>query len=97
MQISVWKNDKIAESVDSLIYTFQIHWKKKMELNKILNQIRGSESGSGWNPKKKENIFIVKREFSSEKEFKDLVKKLDYKIELITKTGKRRILNARKR
>ena len=54
MQISVWKNDKIVESVDGLIYTFQIHWKRKMELNKILNQIKGNESGSGWNPKKKE-------------------------------------------
>jgi len=97
MQISAWKNDKIIGAVDRLIYTFQIHWKKKMELNSILSQIKGSESGSGWNPKKKENISIIKREFSSEKEFKELVKKLDYKVELITKTGKRRILNARKK
>ena len=97
MEISVWKNDKVSDSIETLTYTFQIHWKKKMELNRILGQIKGSESGTGWNPTKKENISIIKREFSSEKEFKELIRKLDYRVELITKTGKRRILNARKK
>ena len=56
MEISVWKNDKVSDSIETLTYTFQIHWKKKMELNRILSQIKGSESGTGWNPTKKENI-----------------------------------------
>ena len=77
VKISAWKSDKDEKSVT---YIFQIQAKSIRVLKKITKSLSGQETGSGYDPKNKENILLIKKVFPSCEEFNMFLNNFEFKV-----------------
>ena len=81
------------------LYTIQATFKGKREKNTLTKEAMGwKHAGEGYNPHTDRLIMLLKRSFEDRKSWRTFAKTLSFPIEeLNCKTGKKRIINARRR
>lgn len=80
LAITVWRQGK---ENTSQVYMFQLQAKSIRLLKKVVKAIQGTNSGIGYDKKKKENIMLIKKCFSSVDKFKEFINNFEYKVERV--------------
>jgi len=80
IKIAAWVQGKEKDRITCI---FQLEARSIRLLRQVAKQIAGSESGEGFNPKNKERILLIKRDFFSVKDFNKFKKNFKYEIERV--------------
>ena len=80
VRIAMWRQDREEEK---LTYMFQLQAKSLRLLNHVVKSIQGSAVGSGFDQKKEERIFLIKKCFLSQFEYKNFISNFEYTIEKV--------------
>ena len=95
MEITAWKEFK--EEDNSIRCRLQLHYKDGRRVKTLIKQLTGwKECGSGYNPKKKEEILLFVKKFKSDYMWKKFLKEFPYSIREKLRNNKERVYNANK-
>ena len=88
----MWKVSKESDT-----YVFQIASDSKRLLNRAIKEVGGKESGTGFGTNRKRSIVILQRDFKDKESLKEFADGLSFNLLEISKTGKERIINAKRK
>ena len=90
-----------AEKLDtdkSIIYRLQAKIKGKREMNRLFKELDGwNQCGEGYDRKQEKTILLLMREFEDKRSWLKFAKTLSFPVEEVRKSGKRRVINARRK
>lgn len=86
------------ETGDSIVYRMQASLKGKREINQFVKELNDwQRCGEGYDPGKKRTIILMMRKFEDKKSWVKFAKTLSFTIEEMSKTGKKRIINGKRK
>lgn len=90
-----------AEKLDSdetILYRLQAKTRGKRELSRLLKELDGwNQCGEGYDRKQEKTILLLMREFENKRSWLKFAKTLSFPVEEVSKSGKKKVINARRK
>tara|TARA_A100001015_G_scaffold246483_1_gene282918 strand:- start:1721 stop:2020 length:300 start_codon:yes stop_codon:yes gene_type:complete len=90
-----------SEKLDSdslIIYRLQAKIKGKREMNRLYKELDGwNQCGEGYDRNQEKTILLLMREFKDRRSWVKFAKTLSFPVEEVSKSGKRKVINARRK
>tara|TARA_B100000214_G_scaffold375569_1_gene362757 strand:+ start:7014 stop:7310 length:297 start_codon:yes stop_codon:yes gene_type:complete len=88
----MWKVSKESDT-----YVFQLTSGSQRLLKKAIKEVGGRESGNGYDALRNKKIVLLQRDFEDKESLKEFANGLSFNLSEISKTGKERIINAKRK
>jgi hypothetical protein len=87
-----WKVSKESDT-----YVFQLASDSQRLLKRAIKEVGGKESGNGYDSTHNKKIVLLQRDFKDKESLKEFANGLSFSLSEISKTGKERIINAKRK